>query len=101
VRDIHERRLVEDTRPVSLSVALPLIHGAYDESRAALQDPWAALIAAAMGPARAGRVRLSFIEMLKQFDPLDTLLLKARHDGEIGQPDGSAFASFGKQLNAS
>ena len=36
----------------------------------------AALMASAMDPQRAGRVRLSFIETLKHFDPLDALVLK-------------------------
>jgi hypothetical protein len=67
---------VRETQPVSPSVAIPLIRAAYDESREELQNLWAALIAAAMDPARASRVRLSFIETLRQFDPLDALVLR-------------------------
>jgi hypothetical protein len=37
-----------------------------------------------MDPARAARVRISFIETLKKFDPLDALVLKARYS-EPGQ----------------
>lgn len=40
---------------------------------------WASLLASAMDPKRAGRMRLSFIETLKRFDPLDALVLKKRH----------------------
>lgn len=76
---LQTRRNVTITQPVSPSVAIPLIRAAYDESRPELQELWAGLIAAAMDPARSGRVRLSFIETLKQFDPLDALVLRARH----------------------
>jgi transcriptional regulator GlxA family with amidase domain len=67
---------VRETQPVSPSVAIPLIRAAYDEGREELQDRWATLIASAMDPARSSRVRLSFIETLRQFDPLDAVVLK-------------------------
>jgi hypothetical protein len=76
VQRIHERRGVKQTQPVSPSVAIPLIRGAYDETREGLRDMWAELIAAAMDPKRSDRVRISFVETLRQFDPLDALLLK-------------------------
>jgi hypothetical protein len=64
------------TRPVSPSLAIPLLRAAYDESRPELQELWAQLIAAAMDPARSGRVRRSFIDTLQRFDPLDALMLQ-------------------------
>lgn len=91
VREIIKRRNAK-TQPVSLSVALPLLQGAYDESREGLRDMWAALIAAAMDPERAGRVRVSFTITLRQFDPLDALLLSARRDNASGfRPHARAF----------
>ena len=80
---ILNRRCVIEPQPVSPSVAIPLLRAAYDESRPELQEIWAALIAAAMDPKRSSRVRLSFITTLKQFDPLDALVLKARY-GQSG-----------------
>jgi hypothetical protein len=77
---IFSKRNVKETQPVSPSVAIPLLRAAYDENRPELQELWAALMASAMDPQRAGRVRLSFIETLKHFDPLDALVLKTRHD---------------------
>lgn len=77
---ILAKRNVKDTQPVSPSLAIPLFRGAYDESRPQLQELWAALMASAMDPRRAGRVRLSFTETLKRFDPLDALVLTRRHN---------------------
>ena len=88
-----ERRKVQETQGVSPSLGLPLLRAAYDESRPELQDMWAALIAAAMDPARSNRVRLSFIETLKRFDPLDALIMKTLHDrqAEIPTPDTTSW----------
>jgi hypothetical protein len=100
VREILERRNVKQTEPVSLSVALPLVQGAYDESREGLRDMWAALIAAAMDSARSDRVRISFIETLKRFDPMDALLLRSRNDA-VGDLKPSAAQFFAASLNSS
>ena len=102
VQAILERRNVKETQPVSPSVAIPLIRAAYDESRAELQDLWAALIAAAMDPARADRVRLSFIETLKQFDPLDAMTLKLRTEGghQILQPNAITYIATTLKISA-
>jgi hypothetical protein len=78
--EILKRRGVRETQPVGPSVAIPLIRAAYDESRPELQKVWAALIADAMDPNRAGQVRISFIESLKKMDPLDALVLKLRFE---------------------
>jgi hypothetical protein len=73
---IFERRRVKQTQPVSPSLAIPLLRAAYEEGRPDLQALWASLIASAMDPNRSGRVRLSFIDTLKRFDPLDAVVLK-------------------------
>jgi hypothetical protein len=62
--------------PVSPSIAIPLLRAAYDESRPELQELWAQLIAAAMDPQRADRVRRSFIDTVQRLDPFDALVLK-------------------------
>ncbi|WP_315729024.1 Abi-alpha family protein [Bradyrhizobium sp. SZCCHNS2015] len=89
---IFERRRVTKTQPVSPSLAIPLLRAAYDESRPELQALWASLIASAMDPNRSARVRLSFIETLRRFDPLDAVVLRARHQasGEL-KPNPVAF----------
>ena len=89
---ILKRRGVTETQPVSPSLAIPLLRAAYDEGRPELQEFWAGLIAAAMDPKLSGRVRLSFIDTLKRFDPLDALVLKKRYEasGEL-KPNPVAF----------
>ena len=88
ITKIFRDRKVKDTEPVSPSVAIPLLRAAYDESRPELQDLWARLIAAAMDPKRSDGMRLSFIDLVKRFDPLDALVLKAICDrrGEQSRP---------------
>jgi Abortive infection alpha len=76
IDEILKRRNVKKTEPVSPSVAIPLLRAAYDESRPELQQLWAELIAAAMDPKRSDQMRLSFITTVKQFDPLDALVLR-------------------------
>jgi hypothetical protein len=94
---LRERR-VEKTQPVSPSLAIPLLTAAYDENRAQLQDVWAKLLANAMDPKR-DTVRLSFIEAVKKFDPLDALVLQKlrEHGGATWSPNTrDAFASMFK-----
>jgi hypothetical protein len=59
----------------------PLLRAAYDESRPELQDLWGKANRGGQDPNRSGGLRLSFINALKQFDPLDALVLKARYEG--------------------
>jgi hypothetical protein len=97
---ILKRRGVEQTQPVSPSLAIPLMRAAYDEGRPELQALWASLIADAMDPARAGRVRISFIDTLKRFDPLDALVLRARYD-DPGEKPRTVIAQIAELLQQS
>jgi hypothetical protein len=74
--EIISARRVEQTAPVSPSLAIPLVHSARDESRPELQELWARLLANAMDPARAGDLRLEFIEAVRRFHPRDALILQ-------------------------
>ena len=62
--------------PPSLSVSVPLIEAAVDETREGLKQCWENLLANAMDPNRSQRVRVDILAALKQLDPLDALLLK-------------------------
>lgn len=68
-------RKVDCLRQVSPNVAISLLKHAADENREELLEVWARLMAAAMDPKRAGVVRQSFVEAVKQLDPLDARIL--------------------------
>jgi hypothetical protein len=74
-----EARGVEEPEPANLTIALPILRAAADESREELRDIWARLLAAAMDPSRANRVRAAFIETAKGMEPLDAALLRQVH----------------------
>jgi hypothetical protein len=87
---ILRARGVENREEVSPSVAIPLIAAALNEDREVLKDLWAKLLANAMDPKHTNLVRPSLIELLKQFDPLDALVLRELTDG--GFQTGSNLA---------
>jgi Abortive infection alpha len=71
--------------PPSISILLPLVVAAAEESRDELQDIWARLLAAAADPARAKSFRIQFIEVAKQMDPLDARVLEEVNKNQSGQ----------------
>jgi len=79
-------RGVKPNEPASLSLSLPIIVAAADESRDELQDLWARLLAAAADPNRSKSFRLAFIEAAKKMDPLDAAVLRSAQD--LGRVDG-------------
>ncbi|MBC7996552.1 MAG: DUF4393 domain-containing protein [Leptolyngbya sp.] len=80
---------VTDTEPASLTLALPILRGAADESREELLDLWARLMAAALDPAKAGRVRQGYAEAISKMDPMDTLVLTFFKDNTFQDVTGS------------
>jgi hypothetical protein len=81
---ILRERGVENREDVSPSVAIPLVAGAINEDREVLKELWAKLLANAMDPHRAKFVRPMLIELLKQLDPLDALVLQELTGPRIG-----------------
>lgn len=74
-RILRERK-VENREDVSPSIAIPLIAGAINEDRDGLKELWAKLLANALDPSKAHLVRPSLIELFKQLDPMDALILQ-------------------------
>jgi Abortive infection alpha len=73
---LRERNLRdEQLKAVPANIAVPLLEAAQDETRDELREVWARLLANAMDPNRSSRVRLEFIETLRQINPLDALVL--------------------------
>lgn len=71
---IKARSIAGSTRPVPPKFALPLIEQASLESEDSLQDLWVNLLANAMTPGLA-EPKTSYIEILKQLDPIDVAVL--------------------------
>ena len=80
---LRDRGVTEPTEP-SPSILIPLLSAALDEDRDVLKDLWARLLANACDPNRSGRVRQSFIDLLRKFDPLDAVILQ-----ELGAVSGA------------
>lgn len=70
-RDIRD----EQSRAVPPKLAVPLLEAAQDESEDDLREVWARLLANAMDPNRSSRIRLEFIDTIRQFNPLDARIL--------------------------
>jgi hypothetical protein len=74
---------------VSLSVVLPLLEAAANESREELQNLWAALLANAIIDG-GKKVRAAFFETIKKMEPVDAkvLFLMANPNEWVRPPDG-------------
>jgi hypothetical protein len=70
-----------DPEPPSLKYAIPILEAAADEENEELQDLWSRLLAAAMDPNRRDGMRQSFIETVKQMDPIDALSNRGPYTG--------------------
>jgi Abortive infection alpha len=83
---LTERGVSPDKDVASPVVFIAVCEAALDEDRVELQELWARLLAAASDPDRATRVRASFVDIIKQLDPLDAVVLK-KLDSEPKQPN--------------
>ncbi len=77
---LRDRGRLEQTEPMSPSVALPLLHAAQDEAREELSEMWARMLANGMDKERCGSVRQSIIATVKNFDPIDAIILQKAFD---------------------
>lgn len=83
-------RGAEPEQPAPLSLSLPLLIAAAEESRDELQDIWARLLAAAADGVRQKSFRLKYIETAKKMDPLDAAVLQCAAEKVGGNIDGHA-----------
>ena len=91
---------VKDPEPASLTLALPILRGAADESRGELQDLWARLMAATLDPARAGSVRQGFAEAISKMDPTDVLVMDFFRSETITEPTFGPGTSSNRENSA-
>jgi hypothetical protein len=88
---LNERGIKEPYEEVSPSIALPLLEAAVDETREELSELWAKLLAAAMDPKRRDLIRQSFVQIVKQMEAFDVLVLKVIANN---QTHGQGSTSF-------
>jgi sugar phosphate isomerase/epimerase len=98
-QEILRERGVKDTIEPSPSIAVPLIEAAVSEDREGLKEIWAKLLAAAMDPSRANRVRQAFIETAKAMEPLDAVVLVAFTKISDVRADQQRFADLAGLVN--
>jgi hypothetical protein len=96
-----EARGVKNPQAANLTIALPILHAAADESREELQALWAKLLANAMDPSRVSRVRGAFIEVAKRLEPLDAAVLSNVQERGGGHADGNVRNTFAALLKVS
>jgi hypothetical protein len=103
-RETQERlrdRGVADPEPPSLKYAIPILQAAADEENEELQDLWSRLLAAAMDPNQRDAMRQSFIQAVKQMDPMDTIVLKAIRDSGSERWDPNGLDAIASKLDCS
>lgn len=74
-----KRKNIMPERP-SLSVLVPLLEAAQDESNEELRELWSRLLAAASDPTRKNMYRREFVDIAKNMEPIDALVLPLLRD---------------------
>ncbi len=93
--EILRNRGVDEPEPIGPKALLPALEAASEESNETLQDMWANLLANAMDPGKDTSLQRVFIETLKQFEPIDALVLQnlaKRHPDEVLDAEDLASA---------
>jgi Abortive infection alpha len=98
-RERLQHRGIADPEPPSLKYAIPILQAAADEENAELQDLWSRLLAAAMDPRRRDAMRQTFIQAVRQMDPMDALVLKAIQESGPANPNVNGRDVITKKLN--
>lgn len=75
VNKILSKRGIQETKPIPLKLAIPMIEAASIEENDELQDLWNKLIANSMDPNFRNEIRYSYIEIIKSLTPLDVKIL--------------------------
>jgi hypothetical protein len=76
VEDILSKRGSKKFKGVPPRLALEILDAAQDETRDEMRELWARLIANAMDENTNSNVRIEFVTILKQLNPLDALMLQ-------------------------
>jgi hypothetical protein len=74
--EILAKRTAKTSAGVPPRLALEILDAAQDETRDELRELWARLLANAMDRSTCNNVRIEFVAILKQLNPLDALVLQ-------------------------
>jgi hypothetical protein len=77
---LDRRQITAKTLSIPPQFALPLLDGASLETEAEIQQLWAGLIANAVDPGRAFRIKKVFLEILRGLEPLDARIMEFLSD---------------------
>jgi hypothetical protein len=107
--EILRERKVGDISGLSPNLAIQILEFGQDESRAALIEIWARLLANALDPSR-NNLRLSFIAIVKQMDPQDVILIRrivhwgyraVRDEAGVAASNEATISLLASELNLS
>jgi len=107
--EILRERKVGDIGGLSPNLAIQIIELGQDESRAALIEIWARLLANALDASR-NNLRLSFIAIVKQMDPQDVILIRrivhrgyraVRDEAGVAASNEATISLLASELNLS
>jgi len=79
----HDRGVEGKEVAVMLKFAIPIIENASLEENDLLQDLWARLMSSAQGKESSNRVRSAFIDIIKQLEVIDVMILSFMFDGYV------------------
>ena len=72
---VMKNRGINVTATVSPKLALPIFENATTEEDDSLQDIWARLLATALDPKTTGGVRIAYVDIARQMEPIDAKIL--------------------------
>ena len=78
-------RNIQETKPIPLKFAIPMIESASLEENDELQDLWNKLIANSMNPKFTGEIRYAYIEIIKNLTSLDVKILDKMYQELVKQ----------------
>ncbi|MBN4065569.1 DUF4393 domain-containing protein [Desulfocapsa sp. AH-315-G09] len=79
----HDRGVEGKEIPVTPKLAIPIIENASLEENDVLQDLWAKLMSSAQGKESSNAVRSAFIDIIKQLEVIDVMILGSMFDGYV------------------
>ena len=98
---LRERGIADQTQPIPLKYALPLLESAALEDDDLLQDMWAGLIANSLDPGTRFQARKLIQSVLSELEPTDAFILQRLATGETMEDENRNPSSLARELKQS